>query len=181
MAQISRRKRKTTSTTRQDADEQRNFNVVDAGANRSRAVHRNVDLDRWRDVGLKAGHSALRTASTVSMTLAPGILKMTIRMASLSLPLWPGSCCRKVRRYGCPRRISDGSQVADAHRRAGLLVIADNDGRVVPGFEDLVVVVDLPAVLGICQSCPWGGWRWRWRARCAPLRGRRRCCQAAWG
>ncbi len=34
--------------------------------------------------------SSANTLSTASMTLAPGILKMTIRMESRRMPSWPG-------------------------------------------------------------------------------------------
>ena len=44
------------------------------------------------------------------------------------------------------------AQVGDAHRRAGLPVIAGDDGRVVAGFEDLIVVADLPAMVGVLKA-----------------------------
>ena len=45
----------------------------------------------------------------------------------------------------------DRAQVGDAHRRAGLPVIAGDDGRIVAGLEDLIVVGDLPAMACILK------------------------------
>ena len=86
VAQTSRRKRKTTSTTSRT--------LIMSEISTSWTLERMVVVrSTATSILMVGGMEACRrgiwaiTASTVSMTLAPGILKMTIRMASLS---WPG-------------------------------------------------------------------------------------------
>ena len=49
--------------------------------------------------------------------------------------------------------VGHGPEVGDAHRGAGLPVIAGDDGTKIGGFENLIVGVDLPAVFGVFESC----------------------------
>ena len=73
-----------------DGDDEGAGDVFDRGADGSGAVERDVDLDGGGDGGLKGGRS-LSTLSTVEMTLAPGDLKTTMRMAGVPLkrpPVW---------------------------------------------------------------------------------------------
>ena len=79
--------------------------------------------------------SAALTRSTVSMTLAPAILKMMIRMAGLPLAQ-AGSVRFEV------ESMTD-REIFEAHRRAGCRVVADDEGRIVARFEELIVGVDI--------------------------------------
>ena len=63
-----------------------------------------------------------------------------------------------------------------ANRGAGLLVVADDDGCVFRCFENLIVVVDLPAVLRVVEAALWAGWRWHRIALCERLQVRSRYC-----
>jgi len=68
-----------------------------AGTDGGGAVDSHVDLDGGRDGGLRRGISAI-TLSTVEMTLAPGILKMTIRWRLSTRRCVPEFCCPIHRR-----------------------------------------------------------------------------------
>ncbi len=84
VAHTSRRKRKTTSTT--------SNTLMSSEISTSCTLERMVVVrSTATSILMVGGMAACRrgisaiTASTVEMTLAPGILKMTIRMASFSL------------------------------------------------------------------------------------------------
>ncbi len=63
-----------------DGDQQRDLDVVDAGADGLRAVRQDGQLDVGRHPACSCGSSA-STRSTVSMTLAPADLVMVSRIA----------------------------------------------------------------------------------------------------
>ena len=48
--------------------------------------------------------------------------------------------------------VSDRAEIANAYRRAGLRVVGDDDGRVVGSLENLIVVIDLPAMLTVVEA-----------------------------
>ncbi len=63
-----------------------------------------------------------------------------------------GIVARQARGVDVRDRVSDGAQILHPHRRPRLLVVADDDGRVVRSLEDLVVVVDLPAMFAVVEA-----------------------------
>ena len=131
VAHISRRKAKTTSTT--------SITLMISEISTSCTLARMVVVRSTATLILMVGGMAAcrwgisaSTLSTVEITLAPGILKTMSRMASCSLPV--GLLRIDAGDAGGANvgdAVGDSAQIVDAHRRAGLLVIAGDDGRVV--------------------------------------------------
>ena len=79
---------------------------------------------------------------------------MMIRIALFSCAGGPlsGIDARNAGGMNVGDAVGHRAQIRDAHRRASLFVIAGDDGRVVAGFEYLIVVADLPALAGILKG-----------------------------
>src|ERR1017187_6385960 len=113
------------------------------GADGGGAVDGHVDLDGGRNGGLEArhlGHHVVHGGDDIGA----GNLEDDDQDGVLQLGVLPvGIDARNAGGEDVGDAIGNGPQVGDAPRRAGLLVISGDDGRVVAGFEDLVVVADL--------------------------------------
>ena len=137
----------------QHADHERNFHIAHTGANGGGAIHGYVYLDGGRDGGLQVrhlGHHVVHGRNDVGA----GALKDNDQHRALELRWGPLVFfdARDAGGVDVGDAVGNRAQIGDAHRRAGLLVIAGNDRRVVAGLEYLVVVADLPAMVRVLES-----------------------------
>ena len=153
VAHTSRRKRKTTSTT--------STTLIMSEISTSCTLERMVVVrSTATSILMVGGMAACRrgisaiTLSTVEITLAPGILKTMSRTALFSFARRASDRidARHAGGVDVGDAVDDRAQVGDAHRRAGLLVVAGDDGRIVAGLENLVVVADLPAMVRVLKG-----------------------------
>ena len=123
-----------------------------AGADGDGAIHGHVDLDRRRDGCLQVRHLGHHVVHGRNHVRAWN-LEHEKHDRVFQLPRgtfdWidAGHAARQdVRHAVCHR-----AQVAHAHRSPGCLVIPGDDRLVVLGLENLIVVVDGPAVLRVLE------------------------------
>jgi hypothetical protein len=125
---------------------------VHAGADGGGAVHFDIELDGGRNRGLQTrqlGHYRVNSGDHVRARS----LEYDDENGVFEFPGRPvdGVDARDSSRVNVGDAIDHRADVGEAHRRAGQRVVANDDGRIFAGLEHLIVVVDLPAMVGILK------------------------------
>ena len=127
VAQISRKEKEDDQDDEKDADHERDFDVVHAGANGGGAIDCHVHLDGGRDFGLKARHLLEDSIDRID-DVGAGNFEDDDQNRIFKFPgMAGGVVARKTRGVNVRDRVDHGAEVADADGGSSLLVIADDD------------------------------------------------------